>query len=166
MPSTNQFGGQAQVSVAVYRRPGNPSQTDGAVFIYMRASGAQPRREFARQLRNCRRVAARSSGGSFDRRTFVDFGRAHAKAVRPGLDALMERARAGEAAMVAVECPERLSRDPGQLERIVTELELAGVKVVTSTQGPISRRDITLRGIMTERNRPRPRRKSSRNERG
>ncbi|WP_447679769.1 recombinase family protein [Methylobacterium mesophilicum] len=133
--------------------PGNSHQPNGSTFIYMRASGDQPRRELARQLRNNRRAAAEARPGSFARRTFVDVGRAHVGVVRPALRIMIEQAKAGQAAMLVVECLDRLSRDHAELEHLVTELELAGVKIVTASQGHISMEHVSMRGIMADRDR-------------
>lgn len=151
MAKAKSLSAQARSSDAAHAGQGKPGQPNGTACIYMRASGDQPRQELARQLRRCRHAVPKTSRGSFARQTFSDFGRAHAGAVRPGLGALLERARAGEIAVVVVECLSRLSRDLTQMERIFTDFERAGVKVITADLGPISKDNVVIRGFMAER---------------
>jgi len=116
--------------------------------IYARySSELQSAASIEDQLRLCRERAAR------DGHAVVEVFSDHAISGghlgnRPGMLALLDRARAGDIDLVLAESLDRLSRDQEDVAAIYKRLSHAGVAIVTLGEGEISELHIGLKGTM------------------
>ncbi len=70
--------------------------------------------------------------------------------LRPGLQALIEAAQAGQFEVVLAEALDRLSRDQADVAALYKRLSFAGVAIVTLAEGEISELHVGLKGTMNQ----------------
>ena len=98
------------------------------------------------QMRLCRIRLEREGwepAGEFDDRAISG-----ASMVRPGLQRLLDRSRAGCFDIVVCEALDRLSRDQADVAQIYKQFKFTGVEIVTLSEGPISELHVGLKGTM------------------
>ncbi|NQW08463.1 MAG: recombinase family protein, partial [Alphaproteobacteria bacterium] len=120
--------------------------TTRAVIYARYSSDNQRDASIEDQLRLCRlrleREGWEPAGEFFDRAI------SGASMVRPGLQQLLERARAGCFDVVVCEALDRLSRDQADVAQIYKQLKFDGVAIVTLSEGPVSELHVGLKGTM------------------
>ncbi|MFX4221512.1 MAG: recombinase family protein [Thalassobaculum sp.] len=79
---------------------------------------------------------------------FSDRALSGASMVRPGLQALLEAARAKGFEVLVCEALDRLSRDQADVAQIYKQLRFFGVQIVTLSEGPVSELHVGLKGTM------------------
>ncbi|MBX2834843.1 MAG: recombinase family protein [Micavibrio sp.] len=70
--------------------------------------------------------------------------------LRPGIQMLLQEALAGKFNVVLCEALDRLSRDLNDISNLYKQLEFAGVKIITLSEGEITTMHIGLKGTMNE----------------
>ncbi|EDP62757.1 Recombinase [alpha proteobacterium BAL199] len=118
-------------TVAIYARYSSDNQRDASIED---------------QLRLCRLRLERE--GWEPAGEFADRAISGASMVRPGLQQLLERARAGCFDVVVCEALDRLSRDQADVAQIYKQLKFDGVAIVTLSEGPVSELHVGLKGTM------------------
>ena len=99
------------------------------------------------QLRVCTEKAANQ--GWQITNTYSDAGISGASLVtRPGIQALIQDAMAGQFDIVLAEAMDRLSRDQEDIAGIHKRMEFAGVRIITLAEGEINTMHIGLKGTM------------------
>lgn len=116
---------------AIYARYSSDHQRDASIEDQMRLCRIRLERE------------GWEAAGEFDDRAISG-----ASMVRPGLQDLLTRARAGCFDVVVCEALDRLSRDQADVAQIYKQLKFSGVEIITLSEGPISELHVGLKGTM------------------
>ena len=99
------------------------------------------------QLRICREQAKREKWKIVG--TYKDAGISGASMIlRPGIQALLQDAQAGQFDIVLAEALDRISRDQADVATFYKHLKFAGVPIVTLSEGEISELHVGLKGTM------------------
>src|SRR5580658_7547797 len=115
--------------------------------IYARYSSEHQREaSIADQVRLCEERIGRE--GWTRAGTFQDAGVSGATPLRPGYQALLTAARAGEFDVVVAEALDRLSRDQEDVAALFKRLHFAGIAIVTLAEGRITPLHVGLKGAM------------------
>jgi site-specific DNA recombinase len=117
--------------------------------IYARFSTALQREaSIEDQVRLCRERAERESLRLVE--VFSDRAISGASMLRPGLQAMLEGARAGRFDVIIAEALDRLSRDQADVAALYKRLSFAGVAIITLAEGEISELHVGLKGTMNQ----------------
>jgi len=118
------------------------------VALYARYSSDNQREaSIDDQLRICREQAKREKWKIVG--TYKDAGISGASMIlRPGVQALLQDAQAGQFDMVLAEALDRISRDQADVATLFKHLKFAGVPIVTLAEGEISELHVGLKGTM------------------
>ncbi|AXC51053.1 recombinase family protein [Paracoccus suum] len=81
---------------------------------------------------------------------FSDMAISGATMLRPGLQALLDRASRGKFAIVLAEALDRLSRDQADIATLYKQLSFNGVRIITLAEGEISELHVGLKGTMNQ----------------
>ena len=115
--------------------------------IYARYSSEHQREaSIADQVRLCEERIGRE--GWTRAGSFQDAGVSGATPLRPGYQALLTAARAGDFDVVVAEALDRLSRDQEDVAALFKRLHFAGIAIVTLTEGRITPLHVGLKGAM------------------
>ena len=118
-----------------------------AVAIYARYSSDQQRdASIEDQIRLCQERAARE--GWHIRQCYTDHAISGASLIRPGVQALLQDAYAGQFEIILAESIDRLSRDQEDIAGIYKRLRFANVRIVTLSEGEVSELHVGLKGTM------------------
>ena len=118
------------------------------VALYARYSSDNQREASVdNQLRICREQAKREKWKVVG--TYKDAGISGASMIlRPGIQALLQDAQAGQFDVVLAEALDRISRDQADVATLFKHLKFAGVPIVTLAEGEISELHVSLKGTM------------------
>ncbi|MBO1039940.1 recombinase family protein, partial [Brucella pituitosa] len=118
------------------------------VALYARYSSDNQREaSIEDQLRICREQAKREKWKIVG--TYKDAGISGASMIlRPGIQALLQDAQAGQFDIVLAEALDRISRDQADVATFYKHLKFAGVPIVTLSEGEISELHVGLNGTM------------------
>ncbi|WP_182522734.1 recombinase family protein [Ochrobactrum sp. RH2CCR150] len=118
------------------------------VALYARYSSDNQREaSIEDQLRICREQAKREKWKIVG--TYKDAGISGASMIlRPGIQALLQDAQAGQFDIVLTEALDRISRDQADVATFYKHLKFAGVPIVTLSEGEISELHVGLKGTM------------------
>nr|WP_313665881.1 recombinase family protein [Brucella intermedia] len=118
------------------------------VALYARYSSDNQREaSIEDQLRICREQAKRENWKIVG--TYKDAGISGASMIlRPGIQALLQDAQAGQFDIVLAEALDRISRDQADVATFYKHLKFAGVPIVTLSEGEISELHVGLKGTM------------------
>jgi len=118
------------------------------VALYARYSSDNQREaSIEDQLRICREQAKREKWKIVG--TYKDAGISGASMIlRPGIQALLQDAQAGQFDIVLAEALDRISRDQADVATFYKHLKFAGVPIVTLSEGEISELHVGLKGTM------------------
>ena len=118
------------------------------VALYARYSSDNQREaSIEDQLRICREQAKREKWKIVG--TYKDAGISGASMIlRPGIQALLQGAQAGQFDIVLAEALDRISRDQADVATFYKHLKFAGVPIVTLSEGEISELHVGLKGTM------------------
>ncbi len=118
------------------------------VAIYARYSSDNQRAaSIEDQMRICREQAKRENWKIVG--TYKDAGISGASMIlRPGIQALIQDAQAGQFDVVLAEALDRISRDQADVATFHKHLKFAGVPIVTLSEGEISELHVGLKGTM------------------
>ena len=118
------------------------------VALYARYSSDNQREaSIDDQLRICREQAKREKWKIVG--TYKDAGISGASMIlRPGIQALLQDAQAGQFDIVLAEALDRISRDQADVATFYKHLKFAGVPIVTLSEGEISELHVGLKGTM------------------
>ena len=118
------------------------------VALYARYSSDNQREaSIEDQLRICREQVKREKWKIVG--TYKDAGFSGASMVlRPGIQALLKNAQAGQFDIVLAESLDRISRDQADVATFYKHLNFAGVPIVTLSEGEISELHVGLKGTM------------------
>ena len=118
------------------------------VALYARYSSDNQREaSIEDQLRICREEAKREKWKIVG--TYKDAGISGASMIlRPGIQALLQDAQAGQFDIVMAEALDRISRDQADVATFYKHLKFAGVPIVTLSEGEISELHVGLKGTM------------------
>ncbi|WP_183754365.1 recombinase family protein [Pseudochelatococcus contaminans] len=118
------------------------------VALYARYSSDNQREaSIEDQLRICREQAKREKWKIIG--TYKDAGISGASMIlRPGIQALLQDAQAGQFDIVLAEALDRISRDQADVATFYKHLKFAGVPIVTLSEGEISELHVGLKGTM------------------
>ena len=119
------------LSVALYARYSSDNRRDASIED---------------QLRLCRERAVREGWQVVD--SYSDRSISGASLIRPGIQALMQDAQAGQFNIVLAESLDRISRDQEDIAGVYKRLSFACVRMVTLSEGDISELHIGLKGTM------------------
>ena len=119
------------LSVALYARYSSDNQRDAPIED---------------QLRLCRERTVREGWQVVD--SYSDRLISGASLTRPGIQALMQDAQAGQFNIVLAEPLDRISRDQEDIAGVYKRLSFACVRIVTLSEGDISELHIGLKGTM------------------
>ena len=115
--------------------------------IYARySSDLQREASIDDQLRICRRLI--DGRGWTAGRAYTDQGISGSSLLRPGYQAMMADARAGQFDVLVAESIDRLSRDQEHIAALFKQLGFLGVPIVTVAEGEISELHVGLKGTM------------------
>ena len=115
--------------------------------IYARYSSAlQSERSIEDQVALCRQKAEREGWEVTE--TFTDYALSGAILARPGLQALVEKARASAFDILLTESLDRLSRDQEDIAGLFKRLSAWQVEIFTLSEGTINELHIGLKGTM------------------
>ncbi len=118
-----------------------------AVAIYARYSSDQQRdASIEDQIRLCQERAARE--GWRVRQCYTDHAISGASLIRPGVQALLRDAYAGQFEIILAESIDRLSRDQEDIAGIYKRLRFVDVRLVTLSEGDVSELHVGLKGTM------------------
>ncbi len=121
--------------------------TGQRVALYARySSDLQSDHSIEDQVRLCREFTEKNGWQVTE--CYSDAGLSGASLMRPGIQALIRDALAGEFDIVLAEALDRLSRDQEDIAGIYKRLQFAGVAMVTLSEGEISTLHIGLKGTM------------------
>ncbi len=98
------------------------------------------------QLRLCRERATREGWTIVD--SYSDRSISGASLIRPGIQDLLEDVSAGIYDIVLAESLDRISRDQEDIAGVYKRLKLAGVQIVTLSEGSVSELEIGFKGTM------------------
>lgn len=119
------------------------------VAIYARYSTElQDKRSIDDQISMCKGRAARE--GWFVRECYTDYAISGATMERPGLQQMLQDARAGSFDIILTEALDRLSRDQADIATIFKRMQFVRVEILTLSEGRVSIVDIGLRGTMNQ----------------
>ena len=118
------------------------------VALYARYSSDNQREaSIDDQYRICREQAKREKWKIVG--TYKDAGISGASMIlRPGIQALLQDAQAGQFDIVMAEALDRISRDQADVATFYKHLKFAGVPIVTLSEGEISELHVGLKGTM------------------
>ena len=118
------------------------------VALYARYSSDNQREaSIEDQLRICREQGKREKWKIVG--TYKDAGISGASMIlRPGIQALLQDAQAGQFDIVLAEALDRISRDQADVATFYKHLKFAGVPIVTLSEGEISELHVGLKGTM------------------
>ena len=118
------------------------------VALYARYSSDNQREaSIEDQLRICHEQAKREKWKIVG--TYKDAGISGASMIlRPGIQALLQDAQAGQFDVVLAEALDRISRDQADVATFYKHLKFAGVPIVTLSEGEISELHVGLKGTM------------------
>ena len=118
------------------------------VALYARySSDTQNAASIADQLRICREHAARQ--GWSVAACYQDAAISGASTIlRPGIQTLLQDARAGRFEVVLAEALDRISRDQADVATLFKYLTFAGLRIVTLAEGEINELHVGLKGTM------------------
>ncbi len=118
------------------------------VALYARYSSDNQREaSIEDQFRICREQAKREKWKIVG--TYKDAGISGASMIlRPGIQALLQDAQAGQFDIVMAEALDRISRDQADVATFYKHLKFAGVPIVTLSEGEISELHVGLKGTM------------------
>ncbi|MEV4608700.1 recombinase family protein [Neorhizobium sp. LMR1-1-1.1] len=118
------------------------------VALYARYSSDNQREaSIEDQLRICREQVKREKWKIVG--TYKDAGISGASMIlRPGIQALLQDAQAGQFDIVLAEALDRISRDQADVATFYKHLKFAGVPIVTLSEGEISELHVGLKGTM------------------
>ncbi|MFT4089952.1 MAG: recombinase family protein [Asticcacaulis sp.] len=118
------------------------------VALYARYSSDNQREaSIEDQLRICREQAKREKWKIVG--TYKDAGISGASMIlRPGIQALLQDAQAGQFDIVLAEALDRISRDQADVATFYKHLKFASVPIVTLSEGEISELHVGLKGTM------------------
>ena len=118
------------------------------VALYARYSSDNQREaSIEDQLRICREQTKRDKWKIVG--TYKDAGISGASMIlRPGIQALLQDAQAGQFDIVLAEALDRISRDQADVATFYKHLKFAGVPIVTLSEGEISELHVGLKGTM------------------
>ncbi|MBZ9791677.1 recombinase family protein [Rhizobium sp. 3T7] len=118
------------------------------VALYARYSSDNQREaSIDDQFRICREQAKREKWKIVG--TYKDAGISGASMVlRPGIQALLQDAQAGQFDIVLAEALDRISRDQADVATFYKHLKFAGVRIMTLAEGEISELHVGLKGTM------------------
>ena len=118
------------------------------VALYARYSSDNQRAaSIEDQMRICREQAKREKWKIVG--TYKDAGISGASMIlRPGIQALLQDAQAGQFDIVMAEALDRISRDQADVATFYKHLKFAGVPIVTLSEGEISELHVGLKGTM------------------
>jgi len=118
------------------------------VALYARySSDTQNAASIADQLRICREHAARQ--GWTIAACYQDAAISGASTIlRPGIQTLLQDARAGRFEVVLAEALDRISRDQADVATLFKYLTFAGLRIVTLAEGEINELHVGLKGTM------------------
>ncbi|WP_421091070.1 recombinase family protein [Pseudochrobactrum sp. MP213Fo] len=118
------------------------------VALYARYSSDNQREaSIEDQLRICREQAKREKWKIVG--TYKDAGISGASMIlRPGIQALLQDAQAGQFDVVLAEALDRISRDQADVATFYKHLKFAGLPIVTLSEGEISELHVGLKGTM------------------
>ena len=120
------------IRVALYARYSSDNQRDASIED---------------QFRICREQAKREKWKIVG--TYKDAGISGASMIlRPGIQALLQDAQAGQFDIVLAEALDRISRDQADVATLFKHLKFAGVPIVTLAEGEISELHVGLKGTM------------------
>lgn len=118
--------------VALYARYSSDNQRDASIED---------------QLRICREQARREKWKVVG--VYKDAGISGASMIlRPGIQALLQDAQAGQFDIVLAEALDRISRDQADIATLYKHLQFAGVPIVTLAEGEITELHVGLKGTM------------------
>jgi len=117
------------------------------IAIYARySSDLQNQASIEDQIRLCSE-RAKSQGWNISN-CYTDAGISGASLIRPGIQALIQNAMAGQFDILLTEALDRLSRDQEDIAGLYKRMAFAGVKIVTLSEGEINTMHIGLKGTM------------------
>ena len=118
------------------------------VALYARYSSDNQREaSIEDQMRICREQAKRENWKIVG--TYKDAGISGASMIlRPGIQALLQDAQAGQFDIVLAEALDRISRDQADVATFYKHLKFAGVPIITLSEGEISELHVGLKGTM------------------
>ncbi|MGN8119689.1 recombinase family protein [Labrys sp. 22185] len=118
------------------------------VVLYARYSSDNQRdASIEDQFRICREQAKREQWQIVG--TYKDAGISGTSMIlRPGIQALLQDAQAGEFDIVLAEALDRISRDQADIATLFKHLKFAGVPIITLAEGEISELHVGLKGTM------------------
>ncbi|PJO50036.1 recombinase family protein [Brucella pituitosa] len=118
------------------------------VALYARYSSDNQRAaSIEDQVRICREQAKRENWKIVG--TYKDAGISGASMIlRPGIQALLQDAQAGQFDIVLAEALDRISRDQADVATFYKHLKFAGVPIITLSEGEISELHVGLKGTM------------------
>ena len=120
--------------------------TNRAVIYARYSSELQSERSIKDQVALCRQKAERENWKVTE--TFTDYALSGASLARPGLQALIEKARGGGFDLLLTESLDRLSRDQEDIAGLYKRLSAWQVQIVTLSEGPINELHVGLKGTM------------------
>ena len=120
--------------------------TKRAVIYARYSSELQSERSIEDQVALCRQKAEHEGWEVAE--TFTDYALSGASMARPGLQSLVEGARAGEFDIALTESLDRLSRDQEDIAGLYKRLSAWQVEVVTLSEGSINELHVGLKGTM------------------
>ncbi|MDA3889191.1 MAG: recombinase family protein [Allgaiera sp.] len=119
------------------------------VAIYARFSTDMQRQaSLADQERLCRDLAAARGWKVVD--FFSDAATSGASLMRPGLQALLRNAQAGQIDIILSEALDRLSRSQMDIAGLYQRLTFDGIRIVTASEGEISELHVGVTGTMNQ----------------
>src|SRR5229473_5372629 len=119
------------IKVALYARYSSENQRDASIED---------------QLRLCRLHAEKQGWTIVD--SYTDRAISGASLLRPGIQNLIQDATRGRFTVVLAEAMDRLSRDQEDIAGLFKRMAIAGVKIVTLSEGDVTHLHVGLKGTM------------------
>ena len=117
------------------------------VALYARYSSDNQREaSIEDQLRLCRQHAEKQGWSVTE--SYTDRAISGASLLRPGIQELIQDASRGRFGIVLAEAMDRLSRDQEDIAGLFKRMALAGVRIVTLSEGNVTHLHIGLKGTM------------------
>ena len=117
------------------------------VALYARYSSYNQREaSIEDQLRLCRQHAEKQGWSVTE--SYTDRAISGASLLRPGIQELIQDASRGRFGIVLAEAMDRLSRDQEDIAGLFKRMALAGVRIVTLSEGNVTHLHIGLKGTM------------------